>query len=249
MIACPKCQRPIPEADVNVGTDVAFCRACQIPHSLARLVQAGELAAVDLGRLPAGVWRRRDGQGWILGASSRSWSMALGALAFGLFWNGIVSVFVLIVVASTLSHLGVPLPDWFPAPEMNGEPMGVGMTIFLWIFLTPFIAVGLGMVAAFLAGVAGKTEIQIRRGRGSVFTGVGVLGLRQRFNPESVVEVRLESRGRRDWEGDPNARVQIVVEEAGGRRIRFGSSLPEERRRLLAAALHHELNALVPKPR
>lgn len=249
MIVCPKCQRPIPEADVNVGTDVAFCRACQIPHSLARLAQAGELASVDLGRLPAGVWRRRDGQGWILGASSRSWSMALGALAFGLFWNGIVSIFVLLAVASTLSHLGVNIPDWFPAPKMNGEPMGVGMTIFLWIFLMPFMAVGFGMVAAFLAGVAGKTEIQIRRGRAAVFTGVGVLGLRQRFNPESVVEVRLESRGGGGRNGDSESRVQIVVEETGGRRIRFGSSLPEERRRVLAAALRRELEALVPKPR
>ena len=44
---------------------------------------------------------------------------------------------------------------------MNRSPMGVGMTISLWIFLTPFILIGLAMILAFLSCVAGKTELRI----------------------------------------------------------------------------------------
>jgi hypothetical protein len=43
------------------------------------------------------------------------------------------SVFVLVALAGTLRNLGIPLPHWFPAPNMNGSPISVGMTIFLWI--------------------------------------------------------------------------------------------------------------------
>lgn len=81
-----------------------------------------------------------------IGATHRSIGSAIGLLLFALFWNGIVSVFVLFAIAGTLKQFNIGLPEWFPAPNMNGEPMSLGMVLFLWIFLTPFIAIGLGMI-------------------------------------------------------------------------------------------------------
>ena len=187
---CSQCKRVIPDADVNVATDVAFCRACNIAHKLSSLVHGVTLDEVDLGRPPEGTWRRGSGIGVAIGATHRSVGMAFATLAFALFWNGIVSVFVLLALSSTLQHLNVPTPDWFPAPKMNGGAIGVGMTIFLWIFLTPFIAVGLAMAAAFVSALGGRTEIQIRQGEGVVFTGIGSIGWRRRFNLETAVETR-----------------------------------------------------------
>ena len=179
---CSQCKRVIPDADVIVATDVAFCRACNIAHKLSSLVHGVTLDEVDLGRPPEGTWRRGSGIGVAIGATHRSVGMAFATLAFALFWNGIVSVFVLLALSSTLQHLNVPTPDWFPAPKMNGGAIGVGMTIFLWIFLTPFIAVGLAMAAAFVSALGGRTEIQIRQSEGLVFTGIGSIGWRRRFN-------------------------------------------------------------------
>jgi hypothetical protein len=150
---CSNCGKTIPPDDVNVARDVAFCRACNLAYPLSSLASGLALdAKVDLHQPPPGCWHRRTGMGSLAGASHRSLGMALPLLGVALFWNGIVSVFVLLAVSSTLHLLNVPMPEWFPAPRMNDEAMGTGMTIFLWIFLTPFIVIGLGMIGGFLSG-------------------------------------------------------------------------------------------------
>jgi hypothetical protein len=225
-----------------VGKDVAFCRNCNLSHSLADLTHGMTVDRdVNLGQPPAGAWHRQDGQETIIGASHRSVGAAIFSLAFCLFWNGILSIFVLIALSGTLWHLGVPMPHWFPAPEVNGGSMGVGMTIFLWIFLLPFIAVGLGMLGYFLLAVAGRTELSIRNTEAAVFTGVGRVGYRRRFDPTAVQDVKIAERQWRDSDGDRRNQVAIVIENRAGKQVKFGGSLTPERRRFLASAARKEL--------
>lgn len=238
---CSKCQRMIPDADVNVASDVAFCRACNVAHKLSSLVHGVQLDNFDTGRPPSGAWHRNSGMGVVMGATHRSIGMALGALAFGLFWNGIVSVFVLVALSATLKHLHVSTPDWFPAPVMNGGAMSVGMTIFMWLFLTPFIVVGSVMIGAFFSAVAGRTEVQVRQAEGKIFVGIGSLGWRRRFNPEAVKDVRVEDRTWRDNDGDRRNKRQIVIETEDGKEIKFGSMLREDRMKFVAAAVRQAL--------
>ena len=120
--------------------------------------------------------RANDGSGTVIGATHRSLGAAIGSLAIALFWNGIVSVFVLVATASTLQLFDVGVPEWFPAPNLGKTPMGTGMTIFLWIFLTPFIVIGLAMIGAFLSSLAGRTEVQLGNSEGILFAGIGPLG-------------------------------------------------------------------------
>jgi hypothetical protein len=239
---CSRCKRAIPGADINVSADVAYCRACNISHSLAALTNETELDAhVDLLNPPAGAWHLNDGTGVVIGATHRSIGGAIGALLFGLFWNGIVSIFVLVALAGTLRHLGISLPHWFPAPNMNGEAMSVGMTIFLWIFLTPFILIGLAMVGAFVTCLGGKTEVSIRFEEGRIFTGVGKLGWRRRFTPSQIQKVKLEDKRWRDSDGDARHKSQIVMETSAGKPICLGGSLSAERRKFVASALRQAL--------
>jgi hypothetical protein len=167
--------------------------------------------------------------------------MAAGTLAFALFWNGIVSVFVLIAIAGTLNNMGVPLPSWFPAPDMNGSPMSTGMNLFLWLFLTPFIVIGASMIGAFCMSIAGKTEVRADPQGGIVFTGIGPLGYRRRFMPSHVSDVRIENKQWRDSDGDRQQKTNIIIETKEGKLIRFGSMLSSERRRYLAALLRKSL--------
>jgi hypothetical protein len=157
---------------------------------------------------------------------------------FCLFWNGIVSVFVSQALASTLRHLGLPLPAWFPVAK--GSFMPVGFTIFLWLFLTPFIAVGLAMFAAFLGCLAGRTEVRIQGTEGVLFTGIGSLGLRKRFSTAEVKDVRIENRRWRDSDGDSRRKTQIVI-DTDQRPLKFGSALTEKRRSFVAGVVKHEL--------
>lgn len=232
---CPRCGKAIPSEDVNVAKDVAYCRSCNLASALSSLVSGIALEPVDLHQPPSGCWHRITGLGAVVGATHRSLGTALGLLAMSLFWNGIVSVFVLIAIASTLQLLNVPVPDWFPAPKMNGKEMGTGMTIFLWIFLTPFIVIGMGMIGGFISSVAGHTEVRVDRGEVAVSTGIGPIAWNRRFSASDLKEIRIEDNPSRGSDGNQDKK-QIVAELQSGRLLKFGSMLREDRRRFLAAA-------------
>jgi hypothetical protein len=215
--------------DLNVATDVALCRGCNLVHKLSSLVQAAELGeGVDFNRPPAGAWYRSSGLGVVIGATHRSWGTVFGLLAVSLFWNGIVSVFVFLAINATLHLLRIPTPQWFPAPKMNGSDMGVGMTIFLWLFLTPFILIGLAMAGAFLSALAGRTEVRVQHSEGVVYSGIG---------PQAVKEVRIDLQQSRTSDGKARSKKQIVIEMPDGKLIKFGSMLREDRMKFVAAAL------------
>jgi hypothetical protein len=235
---CPKCRRVIAADDINVAADVAFCRPCNTAAPLSEVTfGTGIDPNVDPAVPPKGAWQRASGLGTMIGATHRSVGGAIGTFAFAAFWNGIVSVFVALAFASTLTLLGFDRPAWFPKPVMNGSAMGVGMTIFLWFFLTPFIAVGLAMIAAFLSCLAGRTEVRIRDCQAEVFTGIGSVGWKRKFNTETVKTVRIEDKQWRDSDGDRRRSTHILIELLQGKPIKFGSGLTDERRQFVAAAL------------
>ena len=235
---CPKCRRVIASDDINVAADVAFCRACNVAYKISELAQGtGIDPSLDLATPPAGAWQRASGLGTVIGATHRSVGGAIGSLIFALFWNGIISIFVTLAIASTLKLLGVEGPSWFPKPIMNGGPMGAGITAFLWLFLTPFILIGLVMIWAFLSCLGGKTEVRLRDWQGEIFTGIGSFGWKRKFNTEAIKDVRIDERQWRDSDGDRRRSTSIVIETIQGKPIKFGSSLTKERRQFVAAAL------------
>ncbi len=235
---CPRCCQTIPSEDVNVVTDVAFCRACNLTTSLSGQASSVPLDPnVDITSPPAGAWYRDDGLELRVGASCRSLGSTLGLLFISAFWNGIVSVFVVLAISATLHHIGVAQPSWFPTPKMNGSTMGVGMTLFLWLFLTPFILIGSAMIGALLTSMMGHTEVRVRGGEGKVFTGIGSIGFTKRFDATGVSEIRNEDRQYRDSDGDNRTKKQIVLEITSAKRITFGSMLRDDRRAFVASAL------------
>jgi len=239
---CSRCGRAIPSEDINVANDVAYCRTCNLSHQLSALTQGTELDSnIDPNNPPPGAWYRSDGIGPVIGATHRSIGTAIGALAFALFWNGITSIFVLVALASTLHHLGLGVPHWFPAPEMNGAPMSVGITIFLWLFLTPFILIGLFMIGAFLSSLGGRTEVRINNAEGVVFTGVSAFGYRRRFDASAVKDVRIDETQWSDRRGNRQRKAVILIETRDGKQVKLGSMLSPERRKFVAGALRKAL--------
>lgn len=235
---CPKCGRAIDAADVNVGRDIAFCRPCNLTCELSALTRNTFLDPnVDLGNPPPGAWYRDNGMEKIIGASGRSASGAIGTFLIAAFWNGIVSIFVALAIASTLGHLGVRVPDWMPNPNSkDGGAMSVGMTIFLWVFLTPFLLIGFAMIGAFLGCIAGRLEIVVTDVKGILYRGIGPIGRRRQFNVADVNAVRIDEKQTRGKNGVSYTKT-IVIDMTGGKPISFGSSLKDERRNFVAAAL------------
>lgn len=239
---CPQCDQIIPADDINVAKDLAYCRKCNLGHALSGLVESAETEVhVDLQNPPAGIWCETDSFRTVIGASHRSWVQALSLLAVALFWNGIVSVFVVFALSGTFHHLGIVPPAWFPRPEMNGGMMSFWGVLFLWLFLTPFIAIGTWMILAFVSTVGGRTEVRIQHGQGSVYVGVGRLGWSRRFDPAQIESIELGWSRWRNSDSDPNSQTEIFLEEKGGRTVKFGSLLNEQRKTFLLSALRQTL--------
>ena len=108
-------------------------------------------------------------------------------------------------------------------------------------FLTPFIVVGLVMIGAFLSCLGGKTEVRISNREGVVFTGIGSIGYKRRFDPADAAKVSISDTQWRDSDGDRRRQVHIFIDLRDGKRIKFGSSLSEERRKFVAAAVRKAL--------
>ena len=210
---CSNCSNVISPEDINVATDVAYCRSCNRSYALSAITHGSVVDAnPDLNHPPPGAWHRVDGTEIVVGATHRSTSGALGALAVSLFWNSLLLVFVGLALAATFHNLGVQLPEWAPTPRMNGKMMGWGMTALLWLFLTPFMLVGVAMIPAFLSYVAGRTELRINSGSVAFFSGIGFLGRRKRFQVADVNAVRLDFRQIGSDRTDRQKTKVIVIE-------------------------------------
>ncbi len=235
---CTKCRRPIPPDDINVANDVAYCRGCNLSYRLSELTLDDNLETwVDLNQPPRGAWFINAGGDSVIGATNRSLGTAFGLLFFALFWNGIISIFVLFALSGTLHVLNLPQPDWFPAPKMNGGSMGGGTVLFLWLFLTPFMAVGLFVAVSCLNCLFGRTEVRVAGAQGAISTGVGALSWRRCFDASQVKAVRIlqtiNSKGQDSF--------SLLIETREGRQFKFGSLLSGERRQFILSALRKTL--------
>lgn len=245
-VICPACAKGIPSDDVNVKEGVAFCRACGRLSRLAEIAAQEDLpptTQVLSETPPAGCRFEDDGVTLRIRASARSAGTAIGALFFAGFWNSIVSVFVILTATSLWINLVGPLPSWFPTPfsgnsgSSNG-PMPLGVALFMVLFLTPFIAVGLMMTGVALVSMFGHVTVMVRGSEGTVLTGVGPIGWRRRFDAVAVTSVRVV-----ETKGKDSSGKNIEIE--AGKKIKFGSLLTDRRRAWMGGMLRA---VLLPDP-
>lgn len=237
---CPQCRRILPSEDVNVAKDVAYCRSCNGVHPLSAMPHgAGVNLQMDSRNPPQGCWFYTQGNETIIGGSHRSFGNAILFFAFTAFWNSIVAVFVTLAIRSTLNHLGIPLPQSLGFQVDNPEEMGVVMTLFLWIFLTPFIGIGLFLMASLISCLMGRTEIRIRPDQAFAFVGVGKLGYKKRFDPKKVRDVRVDHD--RPQRGESTQSQRITIEMEDSTQVHIGSMLSADRRIFIGSVLSQAL--------
>jgi len=141
-----------------------------------------------------------------------------------LFWNSIVSVFVALAIVLTASKFGYDL-EFFSKMENASEGDSIPVWFF-WLFLTPFIAIGLGLLYSTVFNIFGRCEIRLGSGEGSIFSGIGSIGRTQRFSPQSVKSLNLnESPSKfktgKNGSGAPiTTHFRLVIEMNNGREIK-----------------------------
>ena len=232
---CPNCDQPLPTEAINIGEGVALCGSCQRLTRLSELIEHEQPNEAVIGDPPGGCRIVNEVDGVSIHLSLRSIGGLIGGLFICLFWNGILSVFLLVFAAGIYNELIGPIPEWFPAPEFD-ESMGLGMTIFLGLFLTPFIVIGVGMIGMVLMSAMGSMRIRIGRDQGRVSTGIGPIAWTKRFNPRAVTGVSV---GRTKWKENDQHKPLVVIEAE--KDVRFGSGLSNRKRMWLVAVLRREL--------
>ena len=237
--ACPLCGKPIAADDINIKEGVGLCRSC---GKLSRLADIADQPAVDAKTLatpPEGCsYFQSIGGEVVVRASCRSLGAAVATLAICLFWNGIVSVFVLVAISGLYSHFIGPVPSWFPAPTESGQHgrnatgMPLGTTLFLCVFLIPFVLVGSAMILAFFMCLIGRVETNVTGSDGRVRTGFGPFNWTRRFDASKVSRV---STGQTSYE--TNGQRKQLIQIDADRTVKFGSGLPDQRRNWMLGIL------------
>ena len=180
---------------------------------------------------PRGIKMERTLDGIIV-ITSRTFTQAgYFIILFALLWNGITSMAVCSGIAHAARKFGWNLPA-LAFMESEKPSTSQWPFWFFWIFITPFIAVGIHMMFLALFNLFGKCVIRLNTAEGSVFSGIGPLGRTQRFSPQSIKTFRKHLAD--SMNDSPIHR--IVIEMNNGREIKL-PSLGKMRETWLAFAL------------
>jgi len=208
---CPKCRSEIPLEDVNVSKDIALCRQCGRTWSYADLIEDNDTADFNSGTPPSGAWFREiPPRGFEVGVSTRS-PLAFFLVPFMCVWSGF--------------SLGGIYGTQFIKGHFNlGESL----------FGIPFILGTLLFGSIAIMSVCGKVVVSVDGDDGIIFTGVGPIGLRRRFNWRNVTGIRrTEKYGNRG-----SVSQQITFD--GEKRLNFAGSVKDERLDFMFATLRRK---------
>ncbi len=181
----------------------------------------GPIETASIGPPPAGCWAVVDDgpmveeRGLRVGTSLASSGGFLVGVFLSVFWNGITSFFVIAGVAGVWLNLFGWLPAWCPVPRSSGQPMGLGLSLFMCVFMVPFVAIGLAFAWGTLLSLAGREEVRLRGAQSEIWTGIGPLGLAKRFDAGAVTAVVIDSPVRRPFDEDEPT-VSIRIDLGGG---------------------------------
>lgn len=237
---CPRCDATLPVESINIREGVVLCPSCGALSRLREIVEQTKPSGEILSQRPRGCTIEEGDQEIFVEASLRSASGFFGALFLCLFWNGIVSVFVLIAISGLYRHLIGPIPNWFPAPKMEGGD-SLGMTLFLCVFLIPFVTIGAFLIGTVLTTALGAVQAVVRDELVLIRTGIGRIAWTKRFDPRQYRQLAVTENLKWQSNNRPTEVIEVIADET----VQFGSMLTSARRNWMAAALKEMLS----KPR
>ena len=224
MPVCSQCQSTIPAEDVNVASDVAFCRPCNRATRLSDLVSSSvPLMEFDPTNPPHGTWARGGPDNIELFASHHEPVVLAFVVVPCVFWDIFISAFLIPLISAPLN----------PA------------TLIIWLCFIPFILNALLWHYRVLNCLFGRTTLRIGHSDGELFTGIGPFGWTQRFNALEVSDVRCEDPTTRDSDGDAHRSTHGVLVFKDGKEMMFGSNCPTERLQFLVAGAKTTIRSLV----
>jgi hypothetical protein len=207
-ILCPRCRTEISLEDVNVSKDLALCRQCGQTWSYADLNEESKVSNFVPSEPPSGAWYLETGpRTFEIGATTRS-PIAFFLVPFMCVWSGF--------------SLGGIYGTQFSKGHFNLGQSLFGIPFILGTLLFGSIAV---------MSVCGKVTVTVDGDDGIIFTGVGPIGWRRRFNWRGVASIRrTEKIGNR-------GSVSEQITFNGEKRLNFAAGIKIERLDFMLAVL------------
>lgn len=195
-LKCPQCGAFLPMEDVNVATDVIFCRSCNHVGKFSEMVQEDEDGSV-LDQVPSRMKVVKTARG--LEVTYR-WSKTseLFIVLFSLFWNGIAYGLLFSMLGS------------------NDDGPGEYLTVL------GLIVVGMGLLLWAVYALFGRMRLTLKPGRGELFRGVGEFGQRLSFLLEKGARISIEASNTKEYGKRLN---MITVEQPSGKPFEFGTGI------------------------
>jgi hypothetical protein len=197
---CPKCRVEIPLDDINVAKDIALCRRCGETFSYGDLIDEANDTGINPANPPRGAWfKQRPPHKFEVGVSTRS-AIAFFLVPFMCVWSG------------------------FSLGGIYGTRIVKGhFNLYISLFGIPFVLGTLLFGSIAIMSVCGKILVAVDGDKGVVFTGVGPIGWRRKFDWRSVTAIR-----RTQNYGNRGGSLQQITLE-GPRRIDFASGVKQEK--------------------
>ena len=216
---CPNCNSVIASENINIQTDIARCQNCNHIFKISDHVLGEEesddlpVEDFDINDPPNGAWMRHEMNQLVLGASTRS-PAAFFLVPFMLIWSG--------------GSLGGIYGSQFISGEFD---------LFMSLFGIPFLLGSILFWGITALTIWGKIELTFNRYGGEIFTGVGKIGRRQKFDWDDVSKVRevWQHRNRSSRRGARGGMQKSIVLE-GQKRLTFGMWLKDSRQYYLYQA-------------
>jgi len=185
-LVCPECKSDVPRTDVDMSSETAFCWHCQKNFACKDWIESALVTPESLQHPPIGAAYEQSPDGFkvVVSTGSYRWLFFLPAACF---WSKLAYLFT-----------------WALLHPKSIEP-GAG-----WVLipvLTLFYLLGAALWGGALMPIFGKVAIRVDGDSGSIFTGIGVLGWRRRFNWRGVERIRLTTFYSKKWN-----REQITLE-------------------------------------
>lgn len=205
---CPNCHKEVISQNLNVQTDIGKCQNCYTLFKISEQMNQTSDPAFDMNDIPKGAWLRQEFNGFVLGASTRH-LIALFLVPFMVVWSG-----------GSLGGL-------YGTQIANGE-----FDLFMTLFSIPFLIGSVVFWSLTLMVIFGKIEITFDKEGGTVFTGIGKIGIKRHFIWKEISSIE---EGSYNLQYPGKAGNAIVMK--GKKRIRFGMGLNEERKYYLLQTL------------
>jgi hypothetical protein len=242
-IICPKCKAEIPPNDVNVAAALAYCPACAEGFPLSALVADGGPPRVEAPAAPVSTLHR-DGDVLTLSLPPGGFrGPGCFFLGFSLFWNAITWTFLGIFILNAIAPGTIKV-------KSKGDLPGV----FVFLFLTPFVLIGIGTFVAAIFNIFGRYSLVMDRVRGIYRQEVFGFKWDKKFDLSEISSVELVVAYTQN--NIPVYSVGLIREgltETGEAkpwrsRISFGSGLPESERRWLCGEINAFWREMTGKP-